>query len=310
MTKATREAYGEKLVELMDKNEKIVVFDADLSKSTKTALAQGKYPNRHINAGIAEANMITMAAGMATTGKIPFVSSFAMFLAGRGFEQIRNSVCYPKLNVKLCATHAGITVGEDGASHQAIEDLAIMRAIPNMVVLNPCDEMQTRAALTAASKYEGPCYIRLGRLATPSVYHTEEPFVIGKTYELKSGTDFVMFATGYMVHIALEVAEKLQGKYSIKVVDVPSIKPLNEADVLANVSEMKAIVTLEEHTVIGGLGSVIKEKIALKDPKKVLSIGIEDTFGESGKPNDLLEKYGLTTDKIITKIEEHDAIFN
>ncbi len=185
-----------------------------------------------------------------------------------------------------------------------------MRAIPNMVVLNPCDELQTRAALAAASKYEGPCYIRLGRLATPAVYKAEQPFVIGKTYELKSGTDFVIFATGYMVHIGLEVAEQLKDKYSIKVVDVPSIKPLNEADILANISGMKAIVTLEEHTTIGGLGSVIKEKIALKDPKKVLSIGIEDTFGESGKPNELLEKYGLTTAKIITKLEEHDAIFN
>ncbi len=308
--KATRESYGEELANLMDQNEKIVVFDADLSKSTKTILAKNKYPNRHFNAGIAEANMVTMAGGMATTGKIVVVSSFAMFLAGRAFEQIRNSVCYPKLNVKLCATHAGITVGEDGASHQSIEDLAIMRAIPNMVVISPADEIATKKALRAIIDYPGPCYLRLGRIAVPSVYNEDFQFKIGDIYELKSGKDATIFATGYMVHIALEVAKKFKGEIDFQVIDVPTLKPINKSQVLSSISDKKMILTLEEHSTIGGLGSTIKEAIAWDNPKPVLSIGIDDCFGESGKPKELLEKFGLTVDEITKKIRENNEIFN
>lgn len=298
---ATREAYGKALVELGKVNDKVVVLDADLSKSTKTADFSKEFSDRFINMGIAEANMMCVAAGMSTCGKIPFVSTFAMFAAGRAFEQVRNSICYPNLNVKICATHAGLTVGEDGASHQSVEDLALMRAIPNMTVISPSDAVETEAAIKAVAEYNGPCYIRLGRAGVNVINdNAEYKFEIGKGVELRKGTDVTIVATGIMVDEALMAEEMLKAEgISANVINIHTLKPLDSELLVKAAKETKAIVTAEEHNIIGGLGSAVSEALCEEYPVPVVKVGVRDTFGESGKPAELLEAYGLTAAKIV-----------
>jgi transketolase len=304
--KATREAYGEALVELGKRNSEVVVLDADLSKSTKTNLFQKEFPNRHINVGIAEADLIGTAAGFATTGKIPFASTFAMFAAGRAFEQIRNTVGYPHLNVKICPTHAGISVGEDGGSHQSIEDIALMRTIPGMVVLCPADAEETKQMVFKAAEYEGPVYIRLGRLATPDIFDENYKFEIGKGVEVVSGTDATIIATGMLVNEAIEASKELSKEgISVRVINMGTIKPLDKEIVLKASKETKVIFTAEEHSIIGGLGGAVAEYLSEVNPSKVVRIGVEDRFGQSGKGDELLEKYGLTKEEIIKKVKEN-----
>lgn len=304
--KATRQAYGEALVELGKINENIVVLDADLTKSTKTNMFQKEFPNRHINVGIAEANLIGTAAGLATCGKIPFASSFAVFASGRAFEQIRNTVAYPKLNVKIAPTHAGISVGEDGGSHQSIEDIALMRSIPGMVVLSPADAVETKKMVFAAAEYEGPVYIRMGRLDVPVIFDESYDFQIGIANTLKEGNDVTVVATGLMTARALEAAEKLAEEgISVRVVNVGTIKPLDGETILKAAQETKFIVTAEEHSVIGGLGSAVSEFLGEVHPAKVKKIGVYDQFGQSGKAEEVLEKYELTAEKIIKVIKEN-----
>jgi transketolase len=304
--KATREAYGEALVELGKRNSEVVVLDADLSKSTKTNLFQKEFPNRHINVGIAEADLIGTAAGFATTGKIPFASTFAMFAAGRAFEQIRNTVGYPHLNVKICPTHAGISVGEDGGSHQSIEDIALMRTIPGMVVLCPADAEETKQMVFKAAEYEGPVYIRLGRLATPDIFDENYKFEIGKGVEVVSGTDATIIATGMLVNEAIEASKELSKEgISVRVINMGTIKPLDKEIVLKASKETKVIFTAEEHSIIGGLGGAVAEYLSEVNPSKVVRIGVEDRFGQSGKGDELLEKYGLTKEGIIKKVKEN-----
>mgnify|MGYP001067219467 FL=1 len=303
---ATREAYGKALAALANTNENVVVLDADLSKSTKTADFKVVAPERFFNMGIAEGNMMGVAAGLSTCGKIPFVSTFAMFAAGRAFEQIRNSICYPKLNVKVCATHAGLTVGEDGASHQAIEDISLMRSVPNMVVINPADDIETEAAIKAVAEMEGPCYVRLGRMAVSRVNdETNYNFVIGKGITLAEGNDVAIIATGIMVEAALEAKEELAKEgINARVINIHTIKPIDEELIIKAAKETGVIVTAEEHSIIGGLGSAVAEVVSEKCPVPVLRVGVKDTFGESGKPNELLEKYGLTSNNIVNKVKE------
>lgn len=304
--KATRQAYGEALVELGKINENVVVLDADLTKSTKTNMFQKEFPNRHINVGIAEANLIGTAAGLATCGKIPFASSFAVFASGRAFEQIRNTVAYPKLNVKIAPTHAGISVGEDGGSHQSIEDIALMRSIPGMVVLSPADAVETKKMVFAAAEYEGPVYIRMGRLDVPVIFDESYDFQIGVANTLKEGNDVTVVATGLMTARALEAAEKLAEEgISVRVVNVGTIKPLDGETILKAAQETKFIVTAEEHSVIGGLGSAVSEFLGEVHPAKVKKIGVYDQFGQSGKAEEVLEKYELTAEKIIKVIKEN-----
>lgn len=298
---ATRESYGKALVKLANLNENVVVLDADLSKSTKTADFKAVAPERFINMGIAESNMMGVAAGLSTCGKIPFASTFAMFAAGRAFEQIRNSICYPKLNVKVCATHAGLTVGEDGATHQSIEDISLMRSIPNMIVINPSDAVETEAAILAVSEYNGPCYVRLGRLAVSVINDNDSyKFEIGKGVTLAQGNDVTIVATGMMVELALEAKEELaKDGINARVINIHTIKPIDK-DLLINAAkETGAIVTAEEHSIIGGLGSAVAEVVTEEYPVPVVKVGIKDTFGESGKPNELLKAYGLTTKAIV-----------
>lgn len=304
MKKATREAYGIALAELGKTNDKIVALDADLSKSTKSADFKKAYPERFFNAGIAEANMIGMAAGMASAGLIPFASTFAMFAAGRAFEQIRNSVAYPKANVKIVGSHSGITVGEDGATHQAIEDISLMRSIPNMVVINPCDATETAAAIKAAAEYVGPVYIRTGRMAVEDVHPNGCEFIIGKGEQLKDGDSVAIIATGICVKMALEAAEELAQKgINARVINISTIKPIDTDIILKAAKECKHIVTVEEHSIIGGLGSAVSEVVCENAPVPVKKIGIEDVFGQSGKPADLLKIYGLTKENIVAKAE-------
>ena len=303
---ATREAYGKALKDLASTNENIVVLDADLSKSTKTADFKSVAPERFFNMGIAEGNMMGVAAGLSTCGKIPFVSTFAMFAAGRAFEQIRNSICYPKLNVKVCATHAGLTVGEDGASHQAIEDISLMRSIPNMTVINPADAIETDAVIKAIAEMEGPCYVRLGRLAVNNVNDAATyKFELGKGITLKEGNDVTLVATGIMVEAALEAAEMLAKEgINARVINIHTIKPIDREILVNAAKETGAIVTAEEHNVIGGLGSAVAEVLTEECPVPVLKVGVQDTFGESGKPNELLEAYGLTANNIVEKAKK------
>jgi len=302
---ATRDAYGKALLVLGAENPNVVVLDADLSKSTKTADFGKKYPERFFNMGIAEANLIGTAAGLAAAGKIPFASTFAIFAVGRAFEQVRNSIAYPKLNVKIAATHSGITVGEDGGSHQAIEDVAIMRAVPNMVVLVPADGEETRQVILAAAKYNGPVYIRMGRLAVPLLFGEDYKFEIGKVNVLKEGTDVAIMANGLMVSMALEAAEELATEgISVSVVNVASVKPLDEETIVRVAKQTKAVVTAEEHSIIGGLGSAIAEVLGESLPTPMVRVGLKDTFGESGKPQELLEKYGLTKVNLIKAVHE------
>lgn len=302
---ATREAYGKALLSLGAENPNVVVLDADLSKSTKTADFGKKYPERFFNMGIAESNLMGTAAGLAAAGKIPFASTFAIFATGRAFEQIRNSIAYPKLNVKIAATHSGITVGEDGGSHQAIEDVAIMRAIPNMVVLVPADGEETRQVIMAAAEYKGPVYIRMGRLDVPILFDEEYHFQIGKANVLKEGTDVAIMANGLMVAMALEAAEELLTEgISVSVVNIASVKPLDEETILRIAKQTKAIVTAEEHNIIGGLGSAVAELLGEKLPTPMVRVGLRDTFGESGRPPELLQKFGLTTKELVNAVRE------
>ncbi|KAB3533550.1 transketolase family protein [Alkaliphilus serpentinus] len=307
MTKkiATRDAYGEALVELGKINSDVVVLDADLSKSTKTYDFSAAYPERFFNVGIAEQNLIGMSAGLAASGKIPFASTFAMFASGRAFEIIRNSVAYPKMNVKICATHAGITVGEDGASHQANEDIACMRAIPNMTVIVPADGVEAKKAIHAIAEIKGPFYVRLGRSAVPVLNDENYNFQIGKGVTLADGKDITIIATGIMVSKALEAREELLKKgIEARVINIHTIKPIDEEIIAKAAMETKAIVTVEEHNIIGGLGSAVAEVVSEKAPVRMKRIGIKDTFGESGKPEELLVKYGLTLEAIVEAAEE------
>jgi transketolase len=302
---ATRDAYGKALLILGAENPNVVVLDADLSKSTKTADFGKKYPERFFNMGIAEANLLGTAAGLAAAGKIPFASTFAIFAVGRAFEQIRNSIAYPKLNVKIAATHSGITVGEDGGSHQAIEDVAIMRAVPNMVVLVPADGEETRQVILASAKYNGPVYIRMGRLAVPLLFGEDYNFEIGKANVLIEGIDVAIMANGLMVSMALEAAEELVAEgISVSVVNVASVKPLDEETIVRIAKQTKAVVTAEEHNIIGGLGSAIAEVLGEKLPTPMVRVGLKDTFGESGRPQELLEKYGLTKGDLVKAVHE------
>ena len=304
--KATRESYGMALKELAGLNKDVVVLDADLSKSTKTAEFKAVAPERFFDMGIAEANMMGVAAGMSTCGKIPFVSTFAIFATGRAFEQIRNSICYPKLNVKICATHAGLTVGEDGATHQSVEDLSLMRSIPNMTVINPADDIETRAAIKAVAEMKGPCYVRLGRMAVANVNdESNYKFEIGKGVTLAEGKDVTIIATGIMVEAALEAKELLKAEgINAGVINIHTLKPIDKDLLVKAAKETGAVVTAEEHSVIGGLGSAVSEVLSEEYPVPVVKVGINDTFGESGKPAELLEKYGLTAKDIVEKAKK------
>lgn len=298
--KATRVAYGEALVKLGKINKDIVVLDADLSKSTMTAYFQKEFPRRHINVGIAEADMIVTAAGIATTGKIPFVSTFAHFAAGRAFDQIRNSVAYPQLNVKICPTHAGISLGEDGGSHQAVEDVALMRSIPGMIVLSPADAVETEKMIFAVTNYEGPVYVRLGRLGVPILFDENYKFEMGKAVTLTEGNDVAILATGLMVAEALEASKLLEEKgIKVRVINVSTIKPLDNETVLKAAKECKFILTSEEHSIIGGLGSAVSEYLSEIYPTKIIRHGIEDKFGQSADADTLFDKYGLRAKKIV-----------
>lgn len=305
--KSTRQAYGEALVELGKINKDVVVLDADLTKSTKTNLFQEKFPERHFNVGIAEADLIGTAAGLATCGKIAFASTFAMFAAGRGFEQIRNTVVYPKLNVKIAPTHAGISVGEDGGSHQSVEDIALMRAIPGMVVLSPADAVETKKMVFAAAEYNGPVYIRMGRLDVETIFdEATYDFQIGIANTVREGNDVTIAATGLMTAEALKAADILaQEGISVRVINVGTIKPLDGETILKAAQETKFIITAEEHSVIGGLGSAVSEFLAEVHPTKVKKLGLYDKFGQSGKANELLEKYELTAAKLVAMVKEN-----
>ena len=307
---ATREAYGKALAKYGMENENIVVLDADLSKSTKTADFKKVCPDRFINMGIAEGNMMAVAAGLAACGKIPFASTFAMFAAGRAFEQIRNSICYPKLNVKICATHAGITVGEDGASHQAIEDISLMRSIPNMTIINPSDAVEAEAAIKAIIEYKGPCYVRLGRSAVNIINdNADYKFEIGKGSLLREGKDATIIATGIMVDAALEAYNILAEEgIRTRVINIHTIKPIDEEIITKAARETGVIITAEEHSIIGGLGSAVAEVVSANYPVSVLRVGIKDVFGESGKPAELLKAYGLTAEDIVKEVKKGIAM--
>ncbi len=302
---ATRDSYGNALAELGKEHENLVVLDADFAAATKTGVFKKAYPERFIDCGIAEANMTGVAAGLSTCGKVPFISSFAMFVAGRAFEQVRNSIGYPHLNVKIGATHAGITVGEDGATHQCNEDIALMRTIPGMVIINPADDVEARAAVKAAYEYEGPVYLRFGRLALPIIHNESSyKFEIGKGEILRDGKDVTIVATGAMVSNSLEAAEKLAADgIEAKVINIHTIKPLDEELVVVAAKETGKVVTVEEHSVIGGLGSAVCDALAMKNPTPVMKIGINDTFGESGPAVELLKKYQLDAESIYEKIK-------
>ena len=303
---ATREGWGNGLKKLGEMDEKVVVLDADLAAATKTGVFQKAFPERHINCGIAEGNMISVAAGLSTTGMIPFASSFAMFAVGRAFEQIRNSIGYPHLNVKIGATHAGVSVGEDGATHQCNEDMALMRTIPDMVILNPSDDVEAKAAVEAAYLHDGPVYLRFGRLAVPVINDKPDyKFEIGKGIVLREGKDVTIFATGLCVNEALQAAEKLAADgIDAKVINIHTIKPLDEELIIAAAKETGKVVTIEEHSVIGGLGSAVCDCLAANAPTPVLKIGVNDTFGESGPAVELLKKYGLDSEGIYAKVKE------
>lgn len=295
---ATRESYGNALAELGEKYD-IVVLDADLSKSTKTEVFKKKFPDRFINMGIAEQNMMSTAAGLASCGKIVFASSFAMFAAGRAFEQIRNSIAYPNLNVKIGATHAGISVGEDGATHQCLEDIGIMRTIPNMVIINPADDVEARAAVKAAADHNGPVYLRFGRLGVPVIYGDDYKFELGKGVTLKDGSDVTIFATGLMVEASLSAAEALSEQgVSARVVNIHTIKPIDREIIVNAARETGAVVTCEEHNIIGGLGSAVAEVLCEEYPVPMVRVGVKDCFGKSGVPAQLLKDYGLTAEDV------------
>ncbi|MBQ6531219.1 MAG: transketolase family protein [Clostridia bacterium] len=307
--KATRESYGAALVKY-GSNPNIVVLDADLSKSTKTDMFKKEYPEHFINMGIAEGNMMCVAAGLAASGKIAFASSFAMFAAGRAFEQVRNSIGYTKLNVKIGATHAGISVGEDGASHQCLEDIALMRSIPGMVVINPADDIESELAVKAAIEHQGPVYMRFGRLAVEDVNPADYKFELGKGVQLREGNDATIIATGLMVGMALKAHEMLKADgINARVINIHTIKPLDEEIITKAAKETGAIVTAEEHYIMGGLGSAVSEVVCANAPCPVKIIGT-DRFGQSGKPAELFEEYGLTPENIVSKVKEAIAMKN
>ena len=302
---ATRESYGNALAELGKQHEDVVVLDADLAGATKTSVFMKAFPERHIDCGIAEGNMMGVTAGLAAAGKVPFASTFAMFAAGRAFEQVRNSIGYPKLNVKIGATHAGISVGEDGATHQCNEDIALMRTIPGMTVISPADDVEAKAAVAAAYEHEGPVYMRFGRLAVPVINDKPDyKFELGKGIVLREGKDVTIIATGLPVANCLEAAEKLAADgIDAKVINIHTIKPLDEELVVAAAKETGKVVTVEEHSVIGGLGSAVCDALSEKAPTKTLKIGINDVFGESGPAAELVKKYGLDADSIYEKVK-------
>ena len=302
--KATRESYGEALENLGLEDKNIVVLDADLSGATKTNIFGKKFPNRFFDIGIAEQDMVGTAAGLATCDKIPYVSSFAVFLAGRAYDQIRASIAYPKLNVKLCATHAGITVGEDGATHQMLEDINLMRALPNMTVLSVSDDAETRWAVNEIKNIVGPVYLRLSRLATPKIYTQDQDFEIGKGVQIGDGCDATVIATGVTVIEALKAQEELKQKnINIRVIDMHTIKPIDKEIIIKAAKETKKIITIEDHNIIGGLGTAVMEVLSGNYPKEVIRLGIQDTFGESGKAELLMKKYGITSENIVKLFE-------
>lgn len=302
---ATRESFGKALVELGKENENVVVLTADLAGATKTSLFEKEFPDRFINVGIAEQNMIGISAGLATTGKIPFASTFAMFAAGRAYDQIRNSVAYPNLNVKICGTHAGVTVGEDGATHQMLEDLSLMRSIPNMTVLCTSDDVQTRWAIKEMAKIDVPVYIRLARVATPVIYDENQKFEIGKMVQIGEGTDATVFATGVEVAEALKAKEELEKEnINIRVIDVHTIKPIDKEMIIKCAKETKRLITIEDHSIIGGLGTAICEVLSEECPTKVTRMGMKDKFGKSGKAEQLLKYFKLDSEAIIEKVKE------
>ena len=303
---ATRESYGNALVELGAEHDNLIVLDADLAAATKTGVFKKAYPDRHIDCGIAECNMMGIAAGLSTTGIVPFASTFAMFAAGRAFEQVRNSIGYPHLNVKIGATHAGISVGEDGATHQCNEDIALMRTIPGMVILNPADDVEAKACVKAAYEYNGPVYLRFGRLAVPVINDRPDyKFELGKGVVLREGKDVTIVATGLCVSSALEVAEKLAADgIDAKIINIHTIKPLDEELIVAAAKETGKVVTVEEHSVIGGLGSAVCDALAEKCPVPVKKIGVQDVFGESGPAAALLAKYKLDGEGVYEQVKE------
>lgn len=301
---ATRQSYGEALANLGDINKNIVVLDADLSGATKTSIFAKKFPERFFDMGIAEQDMVGTAAGMSTMGKIPYLSTFAVFAAGRAYDQIRNSVCYPNLNVKICATHCGVTVGEDGATHQMLEDISMMRTLPNMTVISTSDDTQTKWAVKEISKIEGPVYLRLGRLASPIIYDEDTEFNIGKACQFGNGTDATVIATGITVAEALKAKERLkENGIDIRVIDMHTIKPIDSEIIIKAAKETKKIITIEDHSIIGGLGTAVCEVLSENYPTKVLRMGINDAFGKSGKAEELMKYYKITAEDIIENIK-------
>lgn len=307
---ATRDAYGKALVELGGINDKIVVLDADLAAATKTGMFKKAYPDRFFDSGIAESNMMCVAAGLATTGYTVFASTFAMFAAGRAYEQVRNSIAYPHLNVKIGATHAGISVGEDGASHQCCEDIALMRVIPGMVIINPADDIEARAAVFAAAEYEGPVYMRFGRLAVPRIFDESYKFELGKAVTLRGGSDVTIIATGLMVNEAIEAAKALADEgISAEVINIHTIKPLDKEAVIRSAAKTGAVVTAEEHSIIGGLGGAVAEALCESGkPVPVVRLGVNDVFGRSGPAVELLHIYGLDAQNIVAKAKQAIAL--
>lgn len=303
---ATRQSYGEALLELGRENKDIVVLDADLSGATKTKLFAKEFSERFFDMGISEQDMMSTAAGMSTMGKIPYASTFAVFAAGRAYDQIRNSICYPKLNVKICATHAGITVGEDGATHQMLEDISMMRTLPNMTVISTSDDIQTKWAVKEISKIQGPVYLRLSRLATPVIYDENEKFEIGKGKQFGNGTDATVIATGVTVIEALKAKEELAKEgIDIRVVDMHTIKPIDKEIIIKSAKETNKIITIEDHNIIGGLGTAVCEVLSEEYPKKVVRMGIKDKFGTSGKAEELMKYFKITSKDIVEEIKKN-----
>lgn len=307
--KATRQSYGESLEILGEKNKNIVVLDADLSSATKTSMFAKKYPDRFFDMGIAEANMVGVAAGMASCGKIPYISTFAAFAAGRAYDQIRSSVSYPKLNVKICATHSGITVGEDGATHQMVEDLALMRVLPNMTVISPSDDTETKWIINEIQKINGPVYVRLARLSTPIIYDEQQEFQIGKGVQIGDGTDATIFATGVTVAEAIKAKEELEKRgINVRVIDMHTIKPIDRDIIVKSAKETKKLISIEDHSIIGGLGGAISEVLTEEYPCKLIRLGIKDTFGKSGSAVELMKYFGITSTDIVNLMDYNSQL--
>ena len=303
--KATRQSYGEAIAELGKENENVVVLDADLAGATKTNMFAKEFPDRFFDMGIAEQDMVATAAGFATCGKIPFASTFAVFATGRAYDQIRNSICYPNLNVKICATHCGITVGEDGATHQMLEDMNLMRGLPNMTVISPADDIEAKWAVKEAAKINGPVYIRFGRASTPIIHENEEKLELGKAIQFGDGTDATVFATGIMVAEALKAKEELEKEgINIRVVDFHTIKPIDSEMIIKCAKETRKLISVEEHSIIGGLGSAVAEVLVENCPAKLTRMGINDCFGKSGSAGELLKYFGLTSKEIIENVKK------